>query len=89
MNYTPIPTPHPAKDEFYLKNDEGTPIALFDGEIGDFFIGGDVYVHQTIPTPNPSIDEFRINSPDGTPVVLINGDGDMYLKGDYYNESAP
>lgn len=89
QNQTPIPTPDPTKDEFYLQNGDGTPVALFDAENGDLFIAGEVHTHRTVPTPHPSNGEFRVRNPEGTPVALITEEGDLYLRGDYFNESSP
>jgi len=86
---TPIPTENPSKDEVLLERSDGSPAALVDAESGDLFLRGEITTKQAVPTPNPSNSEFILRDTDGTPVALLNEDGDLYIKGEYYNESAP
>ncbi len=86
---TPIPTPNPNKTEFVILNANQTPVALVDIAEGDLYIKGSVNTRLPVPTPNPNKGEFYIRNPQSTPVALINEDGDLYLTGQYYNESYP
>lgn len=98
-NQTPIPTPNPNEAEFVIKDSSGNAVAIIlqpEPAAGqtptpklDMYIAGEVYIRTTVPTPNPSDAEFIVRDGDGTPVALINDSGNLYLKGEYYNESNP
>ena len=71
----------PAHDEFRVRDSSSDDIAIIDSTNGNMYISG---LHKNWNTPSAGKDEFIIRDAEDDPVAYINDDGNLYLKGELY-----
>jgi hypothetical protein len=84
---------HPATghDEFRFQDSNDDDVAIIDTTDGDMFIKGTLKLdsENNWVAPTDGDDNFRIQSRSGNDVAYISKTGDLYLKGELYEDANP